>query len=211
VLRGELELALQRPRSAGEYEEVLRRCLDEVIRLSRLADDLLTLARVEGGAIGGARSPIELDELVARALERKRPLAEARRLTIDLAGSAGSISGDADLLLRALDGLLEHAMMATPEGGALRVRLEAPDAVRLVRVTDSGPGLDPEDVSGIFQRFSRSRQARTRSTESGLGLAIARAVAERHGGTMEYVGNDPGASFRLTLPASSTLESDPDR
>src|SRR5690349_14383214 len=64
VLRGELELALSRPRSVGEYDEVLRRCLDEVLRLVRLADDLLTLTRIQGGVVGGKRSPVELDEIV---------------------------------------------------------------------------------------------------------------------------------------------------
>lgn len=199
VLRGELELALTRPRSAGEYEEVLRRCLDEVMRLTRLADDLLTLARVEGGVIGGARNPLELDELVAQAVERRRPLARERQVALDLSGTAGEIRGDADLLVRALDGLLEHAIMASPKGGAVRVRLQD-GASRSVQVTDTGPGLQPEEVSGIFQRFYRSQRARTRSNESGLGLAIARAVAQRHGGSVAYQGNDPGAAFRLNLP-----------
>lgn len=200
VLRGELELALSRPRSAGEYEEILRRCLDEVMRLTRLADDLLTLARVEGGVIGGARHPLELDELVGRALERRRALADQRRVALDVSGTAGEIRGDADLLIRALDGLLEQAIMASPEGGAVRVRLSGGGAPS-VQVTDTGPGLLPDEVSGIFQRFYRSKLARIRSHESGLGLAIAWAVAQRHGGTVAYEGNDPGAAFRLSLPA----------
>lgn len=199
VLRGELELSLSRPRSAGEYEEVLRRCLDEVMRLTRLADDLLTLARVEGGVIGGARNPLDLDELVGRAVERRKPLADERQIALDVAGSAGEIRGDADLLVRALAGLLEHAIMATPEGGGVRVRLSDGSA-KSVQVTDSGPGLEPSEVSGIFQRFYRSKRARIRSSESGLGLAIARAVAQRHGGSVAYEGNDPGAAFRLSLP-----------
>lgn len=206
VLRGELELALSRPRSAGEYEEVLRRCLDEVMRLTRLADDLLTLARVEGGVIGGARNLVDLDELVGRAMERRRALAEERQVELTVSGSAGEIRGDVDLLVRALDGLLEHAIMASPEGGAVRVRL-GNGAARSVRVTDTGPGLLPDEVSGIFQRFYRSQRARIRSNESGLGLAIARAVAQRHGGSVAYEGNDPGAAFRLSLPVP-THESD---
>ena len=199
VLRGELELALSRPRSAGEYEEVLRRCLDEVMRLTRLADDLLTLARVEGGVIGGARNPLDLDELVGRAVARRRSLADDRGVVLDVSGTAGDIRGDADLLVRALDGLLEHAIMASPQGGVVRVRLADGNA-RSVQVTDTGPGLLPTEVSGIFQRFYRSQRARIRSGESGLGLAIARAVAQRHGGSVVYEGNDPGAAFRLSLP-----------
>jgi signal transduction histidine kinase len=206
VLRGELELALSRPRSAGEYEEVLRRCLDEVMRLTRLADDLLTLARVEGGVIGGARNPLDLDELVGRAVARRKSLADDRGVALEVSGTAGDIRGDADLLVRALDGLLEHAIMASPQGGAVRVRLADGDA-RSVQVTDTGPGLLPAEVSGIFQRFYRSKRSRIRSEESGLGLAIARAVAQRHGGSVVYEGNDPGAAFRLSLPIP-TVESE---
>jgi len=71
---------------------------------------------------------------------------------------------------------------------------------RYLQVTDSGPGLNREEVSGVFQRFYRSNRPRSASDESGLGLPIARAVALSHGGTFDYVGNDPGASFRLCLP-----------
>jgi len=199
VLRGELELALTRPRSAPEYEEVLRRCLDEVLRLVRLADDLLTLTRIQGGVVGGKRSPVELDDVVERAVGKKAALAEARGVALELSGSAGMVSGDADLLLRAIDGLVEHAIMASPRGGRVRVRLAA-DHRRSVEVTDGGTGLKTEEISGVFQRFYRSNRARVSSDESGLGLPIARAVALSHGGALEYVGNDPGASFRLSLP-----------
>ncbi len=201
VLRGELELALTRPRSAGEYEEVLRRCLDEVLRLTRLADDLLTLTRIEGGAMGGKRAPVELEEVVERALEKKASLAASRGIELDLSGNAGLVSADADLLVRAVDALLEHAIMASPSGSRVRVRLSDGDR-RAVEVTDSGSGIKQEDVSGIFQRFYRSNRRRVASDESGLGLPIARAVAMSHGGTLDYVGNDPGASFRLSLPAA---------
>jgi two-component system OmpR family sensor kinase len=201
VLRGELELALSRPRSPAEYEEVLRRCLDEVLRLVRLADDLLTLTRIQGGVVGAKRNPVELDEVVERALQKKAALAETRGVKLDLMGAAGLVSGDADLLLRAVDGLVEHAIMASPRGGRVRVRLAA-DRRRSVEVTDGGPGLRAEEISGVFQRFYRSNRSRVSSEESGLGLPIARAVALSHGGALEYVGNDPGASFRMSLPAS---------
>ncbi|HTL04493.1 MAG TPA: ATP-binding protein [Gemmatimonadales bacterium] len=201
VLRGELELALTRPRSPAEYEEVLRRCLDEVLRLVRLADDLLTLTRIQGGVVGGKRSPLELDDVVERVVDKKAGLAEARGVTLELTGSAGMVSADADLLLRAVDGLIEHAIMASPRGARVRVRLAA-DHRRSVEVTDGGPGLKATEISGVFQRFYRSNRPRVSSAESGLGLPIARAVALSHGGTLEYVGNDPGASFRLSLPAT---------
>lgn len=200
VLRGELELALSRPRALPEYEEVLRRCLDEVLRLARLADDLLTLTRVEGGVVGGKRVPVDLDDVAGRAVARKSALATARGVALDLSGSAGIVTGDGDLLLRAVDCLLEHAIMSSPRGGTVRVKL-ADSPSPCIEVTDSGPGLKQDEISGVFQRFYRSNRPRAASEESGLGLPIARAVALSHGGVLDYVGNDPGASFRLFLPA----------
>ena len=199
VLRGELELALTRPRSSAEYEEVLRRCLDEVLRLVRLADDLLTLTRVEGGVVGTKRTAVDLDDVAARAVSRKAGLAATRGVRVEITGTAGIVQGDADLLIRAVDGLLEHAIMASPRDGRVKVHLADGDA-RYLQVTDSGPGLNSDEISGVFQRFYRSNRPRSASDESGLGLPIARAVALSHGGAFDYVGNDPGASFRLSLP-----------
>lgn len=203
VLRGELELALTRQRTPAEYEEVLRRCLEEVLRLVRLADDLLTLTRVEGGVVGSKRAAVDLDDVVSRSVARKAGLAAARGVQVEVTGTAGNVLGDADLLLRAVDGLLEHAIMASPRDGRVRIRLSDGD-IRFLEVTDSGPGLGTDEISGVFQRFYRSNRPRTASDESGLGLPIARAVALSHGGTFEYVGNDPGASFRLSLPRART-------
>ncbi|HEU5219455.1 MAG TPA: ATP-binding protein [Gemmatimonadales bacterium] len=200
VLRGELELALSRPRTLPDYEEVLRRCLDEVLRLARLADDLLTLTRVEGGVVGVKRVPVDLDEMAARAVGRKTALATGRGVTLELSGTAGMVSGDGDLLLRAVECLLEHAIMASPRGGTVRILLSDRDR-RCIEVTDSGPGLKQDEISGVFQRFYRSNRPRSASEESGLGLPIARAVALSHGGVLDYAGNHPGASFRMLLPS----------
>ncbi|HEV8357415.1 MAG TPA: ATP-binding protein [Gemmatimonadales bacterium] len=201
VLRGEIELALSRIRTAAEYEEALRRGLDEVLRLARLADDLLTLARLEGGVLGGKRDVVELDEVVERSIAKKAGLAAAREVRIEVSGTAGFVSADDGLLLRAMDGLLERAILASPRGGQIRVVLaNGPSAS--VEVSDSGVGLKAEEVSGVFQRFYRSGRPRSASEESGLGLPIARAIAERHGGGLDYTGNTPGASFRLSLPAA---------
>jgi signal transduction histidine kinase len=162
---------------------------------------MLTLTRVEGGVVGSKRAAVDLDDVVARSMVRKAALAANRGVTVSLSGTAGTVLGDADLLLRAVDSLLEHAIMASPREG--RVRLELADGSdRYLQVTDSGPGIGRDEVSGVFQRFYRSNRPRSASEESGLGLAIARAVALSHGGTFEYVGNDPGASFRLSIPSA---------
>ena len=207
VLRGEVELALSRPRSAEEYQVALRRCLDEVLRLTRLADDLLTLTRVEGGVAAGRTATVDLGELVQRAVSRQTALARERQVEVTVSGAGGLVDADTELLLRAIGGVLEHAIMASPPGGAVRVRLAA-SASPSVEVTDTGSGLRQEDISGVFQRFYRSERPRVRSSESGLGLSIARAVALSHGGTLDYVGNHPGASFRLSLPPAASAGPD---
>jgi len=83
------------------------------------------------------------------------------------------------------------------------VRIRLTDSEKhCIEVTDSGPGLKQEEVSGVFQRFYRSNRPRSASEESGLGLPIARAVALSHGGVLDYAGNNPGASFRMILPSA---------
>jgi signal transduction histidine kinase len=152
--------------------------------------------------VDSKRAAVDLDDVVSRSVARKAGLAATRGVHVELIGTAGNVQADADLLLRAVDGLLEHAIMASPRDGRVRVRLSDGDA-RYLEVTDSGPGLNNNEISGVFQRFYRSNRPRTASDESGLGLPIARAVALSHGGTFDYVGNDPGASFRLSLPRAT--------
>jgi two-component system OmpR family sensor kinase len=122
-------------------------------------------------------------------------------VTLDLSGSGGMISGDGDLLLRAVECLLEHAIMASPRGSTVRIRLSE-DGKHCIEVTDSGPGLKQDEISGVFQRFYRSNRPRSASEESGLGLPIARAVAMSHGGVLDYTGNNPGTSFKMVLPGA---------
>ena len=149
--------------------------------------------------MGVKRVPVDLDEVVERAVGRKATLAQGRGVALDLAGSAGMITGDGDLMLRAVECLLEHAIMASPRGDKVKISLSEADR-HCIEVTDSGPGLKQDEISGVFQRFYRSNRPRSASEESGLGLPIARAVAMSHGGSLDYTGNHPGASFRLVLP-----------
>jgi len=105
--------------------------------------------------------------------------------------------------VRAVDGLLEHAIMASPPGGTVRLVLAGLPEPSL-EIIDAGDGIPQQEISGVFQRFYRSNRPRVASEESGLGLPIARAVAETHGGGLDFTGNAPGASFRLRLPAVPT-------
>jgi len=186
VLRGQIDVALGRPRGADHYRMTLTSMGQEVDRLIRLANDLLYLARldVDHGHLRSAR--VNLSDLVAATAEQFAGLAEARRqrMTSEIEPDA-CVQGDIDHLIRLLMNLLDNAVKYTPTGGAIGVRLcRSPGAVE-VEVTNSGPGIPDGDLGRIFDRFYRVATDRARSSGgSGLGLAIAREIARAHGGAL---------------------------
>jgi signal transduction histidine kinase len=117
-------------------------------------------------------------------------------------GESASVVGEATLLERVLANLIDNAVKYSAMGGAVQVEVVNDGRQAVVTVRDDGPGIPPDQVPHLFARFFRGDPARPRAEGSGLGLAIARAGAEAHGGTLEYVGNAPGAVFRTTLPAA---------
>jgi len=203
VLRGELEVALKRPRDVAEYREVLERCLDEVLRLSRLADDLLTLARADAGA-SLRRAPLDLYEIAESVVARYHALASERRIDLSLSGRSVWLVGSGELLERAVVNLVDNAIKHTGPGGSVTVMVEPGDPVTLT-VRDSGTGVRPEHVPHLFERFFQSDPARSRTEGTGLGLSIVRAAAELHGGSASFDGNDPGAVFRLRIPTGPNV------
>lgn len=202
VLRGDIDVALRRERSPEEYRATLERCRVEVLRLSRLAADLLVLARSDSGFAPEHRVEVDLRALVERAAGRIRRTFPARDLRIHVTGDALTVPGDPGLLGRVVGNLLENAAKFSPRGGLIRVEIAGTPEVT-VTVRDQGPGIPDEHVPRLFTRFFRGDPARPRAPGTGLGLAIARAGAEAHGGRLEFIGNDPGAVFRLSLPVAS--------
>jgi two-component system OmpR family sensor kinase len=199
VLRGEIEVALKRPRSPEEYQAVLSRCRDEVMRLSHLASDLLLLARAEAGQGPEVPEEVDLNELAGSVVDRYRASASARGLALELNGGHQAVRGHGELLERAIRNLVENAVKYAAAPGTVTVRV-TPDPAPGVEVRDTGPGILPDQAPHLFDRFYRGDPSRPRTEGSGLGLAIARAAAEAHGGTLEFLGNEPGAVFRLSLP-----------
>lgn len=198
VLRGEVDLALRRERTPAEYRETLTRLRADLAGLSRLADDLLTLARLEGQGrdAGASAPPVPLSEVLALPLRTAGPLAAARghRLRADVPPGLW-VSGDPALLSRALLNLLVNAVT---HGGHTHLTAERRGGWLCLRVRDDGPGVPPElRGDALFARFARGAA----SEGSGLGVAIAREVARVHGGALTYVGPPDGPStFTLTLP-----------
>jgi two-component system, OmpR family, sensor kinase len=202
LLRTELELALRRPRLPEELEAALRSAADEADRLTRLAEDLLVLARLDEGRLPLRVEQIDAGELlgtVARRFEA-RAAGEDRAVEVD-AEAAVNVLGDRLRLEQALGNLVDNAL----RHGSGRVRLEAgrSDGLAELRVRDEGRGFAPEFLPRAFDRFARADEARS-SGASGLGLAIVDAVARAHGGTARAAnGSSAGAVVVLAIPAVS--------
>jgi two-component system OmpR family sensor kinase len=202
AMRGELELALRRDRAAEEYRRVLVSSLEEVVRLSRITEDLLTLARSDAGALAARPEPADVVDVTARVLERLRPRAEEKGVRLVLAGDATAEAWlDAGLLRQVVWNLADNALKFTPPGGEVRFTVSARgDGVRL-DAEDTGPGFTRVDPAHVFRRFYRADEARTHDVETtgtGLGLAIVKAVAEAHGGDVEAANRSTGGA-RVTV------------
>ncbi len=200
AMRGELELALRRPREPEEYRRVIESTLEEVVRLSRITEDLLVLARSDSGGLALRREPVMVAATVARVVERLGPRAEGRGVGLTVHAKADPVADlDAGLLGQVAWNLVDNAVKFTPAGGRVDVSVLAQDDAVLVEVRDTGPGF--ADPALAFRRFYREDEARTHrvSTEgTGLGLAIVQAIAQAHGGSAEAT-NIPGAGAQVTV------------
>lgn len=201
VLRGNIEVALRRERTVAQYRETLTRCRDEVVLMSRLAADLLVLARSDAGVLVGARRTVYLRELVVRVVQRYAPIANEQRITFRVIGEEALTLGDEIVLERVLANVVDNAIQHGNPGGSVTISVAADGRMNMVTVADDGPGIQAHEVPHLFTRFFRGTPARGRASGIGLGLAIAEAGALAHGGLLEYVYTGEGASFQLSLPA----------
>jgi signal transduction histidine kinase len=200
LLRAELELALRQPRSREELERALGAAADDAERLTRLAEDLLLVARFDQG-----RLPVRLERGSARALlfdvaERfeARALARRRSLTV-VAGGDALVEADPARLEQALGNLVENALVHG--AGAIELSVRTVGGTLELHVTDDGAGFPAEFLPRAFDRFSRADDARGRGG-TGLGLAIVDAIARAHGGHAAVANRRAGgADAWIALPA----------
>jgi len=177
---------------------------DESLRMSRLVDQLLDLAKLESGRVQMRRSRIDLGALVAKTAQRFSPLADDKAITLTVSADAECwIAGDADRLMQVFTNLLDNALRHTPEGGAVTCRVACPgDAPTMAEATvaDTGPGIPAQELPHVFDRFYQAEKARRRGG-SGLGLAIVQEIVRAHGGQAGV--RSPagqGATFWVRLP-----------
>jgi signal transduction histidine kinase len=202
VVRATAEVMLSRDhRDEAEYREAMAIVGGQTRRLSRLVDDMLVLARADAGGYPLRPVDLYLDEVVAECRRAVDVLATERGVTIRSAASPDiPFLGDEDLLRRLVLNVLQNAVQHTPAGGSVGVDIrQETEAVR-IRVTDEGPGIPADDQGRIFDRFVQLDAAR-RGQGTGLGLPIARWIAEAHGGTLVLERSSAGGStFCVTLP-----------
>ena len=187
-----------------DREAALRNLRAGVARVARLVEQLLAIAREQHGTTA-VPEPLELDELVRRTVADFVPLAEAAGIDLGIeSADAIRMVGDADALRRLFGNLLDNAVRYTPAGGRVDVAVALAAGVparAVVTVTDTGPGIPPEERERVFDRFHRVPG--TTGTGSGLGLALARSIARRHGGEVLLEDGPGGHGLRavLRLPA----------
>jgi signal transduction histidine kinase len=185
----------------------MNRQLDHMVRL---IDDLLDISRVSRGAIELKKERVDLASIVANALDIARPMLDRRRHELTVAASDSVLThGDATRLAQILGNLLHNAAKFTPEGGHITVELARDGGDALVRVIDSGEGIAADQIDRAFDMFARIERDGSRVEPGlGIGLALARRLAELHGGTLNgsSEGKGRGATFTLRLPASDAAE-----
>jgi len=202
VIQSASDVMLSREgRGEAEYREALGITGAQARRLGRLVEDMLVLARADAGGYPLRRVSVYLDEVVGECRRTVEVLARARGVRVDTSAPADvPFYGDEDLLRRMILNLLQNAVQHTRAGGAVRVEV-APNGRRIaVRVSDEGVGIAAADRARIFDRFVQLDAAR-RGDGAGLGLPIARWIAEAHGGTLDLeTSGSSGSTFRVELP-----------
>ncbi len=172
--------------------------------LTRLVDDLRMLALADSGQLALVRTPTDFSALVERVISRLEPRAADHQIEIRyvLDESPLILSLDAQRIEQILNNLLDNAMRYTPDGGVIRVQCSVISDQCLLTIRDNGPGIPPEDLPRIFERFYRADIARSRADGgTGLGLSIARKIAQAHGGDLIADNHfEGGAIFTLVLP-----------
>jgi two-component system, OmpR family, sensor kinase len=199
AIRGNLDLV----KRYGADKESLDAIESEVERMSRLVSDLLLLARADYGGLTLDLEPVDLDTTISEIYREGRILAKDREVSVSIHDfEPVRIKGDADRLKQLFLNLISNAIKFTPAGGSVTMNLRRTYNDAIVEVTDTGVGMAAEDLPRIFDRFYQTDPARVRKGEgSGLGLSIAKWIAEAHGGRIEVASElGKGTTFTVTIP-----------
>jgi signal transduction histidine kinase len=206
AIRSVGEVGLRERRGHAEYREMIGSILEETERLTAMVDSLLLLSRADEGKTDLRPEPMSLDDLANEVAADLAVLAEEKRQEVRVEVSAVvTVVADRPAVRQAAINLLDNAIKYSPDGAVIRlvVRQDGPSAV--LEVIDDGPGIAPEHLPHVFERFYRADKARSRASGSaGLGLSIARWAIDANGGRIEVESEvSRGSVFRIVLPAAS--------
>lgn len=217
VIHTTAEVTLEKTeRGEIEYREAIATIDEQTLRLTKIVEDMFTLARADTGSRPVQRSDFYLDELLEETIRAADVLARRKAIVIEVAAfSEAPFRGDEGLLRQLFLNLLGNGVKYTPAGGRVSVKLESSKGGYTVTVGDSGSGIPAEAQPHVFERFYRVNKSRTSSDASGdygggagLGLAIAKWVAEVHNGKLELLRSDSeGSTFVVFLPTPNLTDS----
>ena len=198
-LRGEAEVTLSKARTVEEYRQVLMSGLEEYERLSRMIENLLFLARSDSRKSGISPSPLNARQEAAEILEYYDAIREENDITVTITGNA-LVNADKTLFRRAIANVLSNAFQYTPGKGKITIHIDSSQTTSLqITVIDTGIGIEPENLSRIFDRFYRTPKARSLHPQgTGLGFSIVKSIMELHGGNVT-VKSEPASGTAVTL------------
>ena len=204
ILRTNADVALQQSRDEDGYRAALRSVEDESRRLGGLVDHLLVLARADAGERKPQKSPLFLDDIAADCMSAGRVMADRKgvELAVDKFEET-PIDGDPALIRELLMILLDNAIKYTRPGGSVTMNIAMKDSRAMIRIQDSGVGILSKDLPNVFQRFYRGESGRDEQNGAGLGLSIAKWIAEEHGAEISLASApDEGTTVVVMFPPS---------
>jgi two-component system sensor histidine kinase SenX3 len=189
-----------------QVKKFAKRLTKESERLARITKEIIELSRLQATDTLTRTEPVDIDVVVASAIDRNRVAAEAHEVRLVSGGDAGAeVFGDETLLITAVDNLISNAIQYSPSGSRVGIGVSITDSVVEIAVTDQGVGIPEDEIDRVFERFFRTDPARSRNTGgSGLGLSIVKHVVQNHGGDIR-VWSQPGrgSTFTIRLPEAS--------
>jgi len=200
-LRGTAEMALAGPADLDRYREALADCVEETDRVLQMLNALMDISEAESGALQLRRERVPLSEVVERAVDLYREVAEAKgvRLAVEAADDV-AVTADRTRLEQAAANLIDNAVKYTPAGGLVDVEIGRTGSAALLRVRDTGPGIPADELPRIFDRLFRGDRSRA-ERGLGLGLSLVKAIVEAHGGTVAVDSSvGAGSTFTVALP-----------
>ena len=207
VVLAQTQSSLARERPAAEYRESLAACQRSAQRMRGLIESLLVLARFDSDETPGALESCDLARIAAESVALLKPLADEKNVGISVEVTPAHCRGNAGQLAQAAGNIVANAIGYNRPGGSVRVTVHREAGSAVLTVADTGQGIAPGDLPHIFERFYRVEKSRSDGRgNSGLGLAIAKAIVEKHGGAID-VASEPGAgtTFRVRFAAAQRI------